>query len=132
MSVLGDMSEVCRGALFEDLFKRSQPEEEHRVPCVHFPSSFVLFLCFIVLLMQLFVCGVFFCFFSAAGCMLPTISAASGCALDKHSHCSALEHTGRIPQDVLYSILWRIRPFMGPHESSVAHRRATVDTFAVN
>lgn len=81
VSVLGDMFEVCCGALFEDLFKPSQPEEEHRVPCVHFPSSVVLFICFIVLLMQWFVCSIS----SAAGRMLPTISAASGCALDKHS-----------------------------------------------
>lgn len=64
----------------------SQLEEEHCVPSVHLPSSFCWVLCFLNVFCCCCCCwcsglrAAFF-FFSAAGRMLPTFSAASGCAL---------------------------------------------------
>lgn len=37
-------------------------------------------------------------------------------------HCLLPEHTGRIPTDVLYSVLRRVWPFQGSRKSSATHR----------
>lgn len=81
---------------------------------------------------QLFLFSFFF--FSAAGCMLPTFSAASGCALgyfliNKHSIVlsqNTLEEYLRIYYTVYYG------PLIGSHESSLAYKKGTVVIFAVN
>lgn len=83
--------------------------------------------------MQRFACSIIF---SAVGCMLPTASAAPGCAvgyfLINKDSIVFNQNAGRITADVLYSTLWRMHPFTGAHESSMAQRNTTVDTFTVN